>query len=83
MEQVIDVRRLEPPEPLERILDALADLPPGDWLRVRHRREPVPLYRILQQLGYRWDTRHLAPEQVEILVWPEGLAPPGTPAETD
>ena len=73
MEQSIDVSGLEP---LERILDALADLPAGDWLRVRHRRDPVPLYRILKDMGYRWDTSCLAPQRFEILIWPEDMAPP-------
>ena len=31
MEQSIDVECIEPPEPLEQVLDALADLPVGDW----------------------------------------------------
>ena len=43
MERVLDVSDLEPPEPLERILDALDQLGTGDWLHVRHRREPFPL----------------------------------------
>ena len=76
MEQTIDVSTLEPPEPVERILDALADLPPGDWLRVTHRRDPVPLYSMLRDMGYRWDTRHPAPEQFEILIWPADMRAP-------
>ena len=76
MEQDLDVSELEPPEPLERILDALADLPEGDWLRVRHRRDPVPLYRILQNMGYRWHTDRVAPARFEILIWPGDMPPP-------
>jgi uncharacterized protein (DUF2249 family) len=41
---------------MERILDALADLPPGDRLSVIHRREPYPLYDLLRRMGYRWET---------------------------
>lgn len=78
MEQLIDVSALEPPEPLERILDALADLPPGDWLRVCHRRDPVPLYRMLRDMGYRWDTACLAAERFEILIWPQDMPAPDT-----
>ncbi len=76
MEQVLDVSELQPPEPLERILDALADMPEGDWLRVRHRRDPVPLYRILSDMGYRWRTDHLAPGRFEILIWPLDMPEP-------
>jgi len=77
MEQTIDVSALEPPEPMEQILDALADLPDGDWLRVKHRRDPVPLYRLLRDMGYRWETTHLGPGRFEILIWPEGMPQPG------
>ena len=76
MEQLIDVSDLEPPEPMERILDALADLAQGDCLRVRHRRDPVPLYRILRDMGYRWHTDNLGPGRFEILIWPEDMQPP-------
>ena len=76
MEQSIDVSALEPPEPLEQVLDALADLPVGDWLRVRHRRDPVPLYRMLKDMGYRWETVCLAPEHFEILIWPADMPQP-------
>ena len=82
MEQVVDVSQLEPPEPMEVILDALADLPAGDWLRVKHRRDPVPLYRILRDMGYRWDTQHPAPGRFEILIWPEDQPAPAAP-DTD
>ena len=75
-EQRIDVSALEPPEPLEVILDSLADLPAGHWLRVRHRRNPVPLYRMLEDMGYRWHTDCLSPEHFEILIWPSDMPDP-------
>jgi uncharacterized protein (DUF2249 family) len=55
MDRVLDVSALPPPEPLERVLDALSDLQSGDRLVVRLRRQPFPLYDILSHLGYRWD----------------------------
>jgi uncharacterized protein (DUF2249 family) len=76
VEHVIDVSDLEPPEPLERILDALADLPEGDYLRVLHHREPVPLYRMLQAMRYRWFTRESGEAGYEIFIWEAGLEPP-------
>lgn len=74
----IDVRDLPPPQPLERILDALADLPAGDRLCIRHRREPHPLYGMLRNMGYRWQTIHHARDDFEILIWeddPKGQDP--------
>jgi len=72
----LDVRALEPPEPLERVLDALADLPVGDRLRVRLRREPFPLYDLLRRMGYGWSGTAAA-GSFEVLIWPQdgGRAP--------
>lgn len=75
MERRVDVSSLAPPEPLERILDALIDLPTGDWLRVHHRREPFPLYGLLERGGFRWRTERHG-DEVDIVIWPASLAPP-------
>ena len=51
-ERVLDLRGLEPPEPLLRVfaaLDAFPDLP----LRARFPREPFPLYAMLDAGGWR------------------------------
>ena len=69
---LLDVRRLEPPEPLERILDALADLPAGEPLHVLHRREPFPLYDLLRRMGYDWRTQG-QDDRFEILIWPRAV----------
>jgi hypothetical protein len=66
--QILDVSALEPPGPLERILDALTDLPQGQALCVRHRREPFPLYDLLRRMGYRWRSRG-EEGRFEILIW--------------
>lgn len=76
MEHRIDVSGLEPPEPMERILDALADLPEGDWLLVHHRRDPRPLYPLLRNMGYRWATHPHSPTDVDILIWPADMPEP-------
>ncbi len=54
MDHLLDVSDLPAPEPLERALDALAVLPAGDRLLLRHRRQPFPLYDMLRRMGYRW-----------------------------
>lgn len=72
MDVPLDVSSLEPPEPMQRILEALFDLAADDRLRVLHRREPFPLYDILNRMGYRWET--IGSEgRVEILIWREAL----------
>jgi uncharacterized protein (DUF2249 family) len=53
--QEIDVRGLEPPEPLVRILDALETLPAGTTLRARTDREPCHLFGEVAQRGFSYE----------------------------
>jgi len=54
---------------MERVLDALTDLPEGGRLRVLHRREPFPLYDLLRRMGYEWQTTG-GDGRFEILIRP-------------
>jgi uncharacterized protein (DUF2249 family) len=74
VERLIDGMALEPPEPLERVLDALADMPAGDRLRVVLPREPFPLYSLLRRMGYRWRTEG-EDGRYELVIW-SGDEPP-------
>jgi len=51
----LDVRGLQPPEPLLRILSKLPEIGPGDTLEVTHFREPFPLYPKLEQAGFAYE----------------------------
>ena len=68
-EIILDVRDLEPCEPLEQSLTALGDLKPGEWLRILHRREPFPLYDILQKQSFCWETKSGKNSAFEIIIW--------------
>ena len=48
----LDVRGLQAPEPLERVLESLDRLGADDCLRVKINCRPVPLFRILERNGY-------------------------------
>ena len=48
----VDVRGLEPPEPMVKILETLPQIGKGDLLLVHHHREPMMLYDKLEHLGY-------------------------------
>ncbi len=74
-EVLLDVSPLPPPEPLEQILNTLATLSPGDQLRVIHRRQPFPLYDLLSQMGYIWETEERADGRFEILIRPAKADP--------
>lgn len=56
-EILIDARGLEPPEPLEKVMQTLAMMRPGQSIRLLLHREPFPLYPLLTEKGYRYDTR--------------------------
>lgn len=71
-EILIDARWLEPPEPLEKVLQALARLRPGQSLRLLLHREPFPLYALLAERGYAHDTTAQADGSYLILIRPTG-----------
>jgi uncharacterized protein (DUF2249 family) len=48
----VDARHLEPPQPLVRILEALARLPEGASLLARTDRRPIHLYSHLEDRGF-------------------------------
>ena len=50
---VVDARGLEPPEPFERAMEALANLESGQQFTLLLDRMPHPLLRILDRDGYR------------------------------
>lgn len=65
----LDVCGLEPPEPMERVLEALSHLNKDQRLCMLIDREPRPLYRILANNGYLHST-HARPDYLyEILIW--------------
>lgn len=71
-EHLLDATELEPPEPLERALTALDDLRPGEYLRLLLRREPFPLYALLDEGGYLHFGRCGQSAPFEVLIWRRG-----------
>jgi uncharacterized protein (DUF2249 family) len=51
---VVDARFLQPPEPMERTVEALDRLDAGGEVQLLIHREPHPLYQMLRQSGYRY-----------------------------
>ncbi|MFY9314044.1 MAG: DUF2249 domain-containing protein [Burkholderiales bacterium] len=66
-ERILDLRGLEPPEPLMRVFAAL-DAAPDQPLRVRMLREPFPLYAMLRAGGWRYRTVTGSDGCFEILI---------------
>lgn len=67
-EILVDARWLEPPEPLERVLEALERRAPGQRVRMLLHREPYPLYNILRQMGLAYETHARPDGSFEILI---------------
>jgi len=65
---VLDVRGLEPPEPMVQILERLDMLRPGQRLVVLHERRPMLLYPQLDERGFLHETEEVEPGLVRIVV---------------
>ena len=67
-EVFLDLRGMYPPEPMERVLDALAALLAGQQIRMLIDREPHPLYRILENNNYRYTSTEPEPGLYQIVI---------------
>ena len=65
---IIDARGLEPPEPFEKAMEAVADLSPGESVTLVLDRMPHPLFRVLERDGYRYRPLTRDDGSVEILI---------------
>lgn len=74
-EILIDARGQEPPEPMERVMQTLGLLRPGQSIRLLLQREPFPLYPLLSARGYQHSTRTTADGDTVILIQPVDAAP--------
>lgn len=66
---VVDARYLEPPEPFVQTMEMLDTLKPGEKMLLMLFREPHPLYKVLRQNGYTYETEQVADGTFEILIW--------------
>lgn len=68
-ERLLDVRGLEPPEPLERVLAEMETLGTDERICMVHRREPCLLYPILQREGFAHETLVTDEGEFRIMIW--------------
>ena len=74
-EFLVDCVGLEPPEPLERVLEAISNLGRDEYVRMLIDREPIPLYRILKRNGYEYETRYIGEGIYEVTIRSAGKKP--------
>ncbi|MGE5093265.1 MAG: DUF2249 domain-containing protein [Bacillota bacterium] len=72
----LDVRGLEPPEPLMRTLVALETLPPGWSLLQINSRVPQLLFPLLAEQGFACDADESHADRVLVRIWRPEAAPP-------
>jgi len=65
---LVDARGLEPPEPFERVIDALARLQPEEEVLLLLDRAPVPLYRFLHANAYEYTSASFPDGRVEVRI---------------
>lgn len=65
---VLDVRDLEPPEPMIRTLAALEELPPGGTLVQINARVPQFLLPRLEERGFTYEIREQPPDLVRVFI---------------
>jgi uncharacterized protein (DUF2249 family) len=70
-EIVLDVRGMEPPEPMERVLEAIDAFVAGDKLKLVIDCRPLPLYRILGRNGFAFREKPGTESLYEIEIWRE------------
>lgn len=63
----LDLRGMQPPEPIVRIFEAL-ERAPGEPLRAILPHEPVPLYALLRERGYRYSGTQRPDGGYELLI---------------
>ena len=73
-ERFLDVRGLEQPEPLLRVLAALDELDSGEYLHLLSHRDPVLLYPLLAQQGFACEKPLHGTATIELLIWRAGDA---------
>lgn len=68
-EILLDVHDLQPPEPMELALDALDTLKVGEHIKMIHRMQPFPLFRILDENGFRYKVTQGETSAFDIYIW--------------
>lgn len=65
----INIKHLEPPQPMMKILEALEILEPGQALFVNHKRVPVYLITELQEGGYTFRINEVKEGEVYLIIF--------------
>jgi len=75
-ELLIDVSEYEAPQPFEEVIKLVVNINDGEYIRMLHRKQPLPLYQLLNERGFAYicnkkNTKSLGDSlnQWEIIIW--------------
>jgi len=68
-EKFLDASEMEPPVPFEQALALLAELQPGQYLRMAHRMIPYPLFDYCNERKLEYRVLHGKAARYEVLIW--------------
>lgn len=66
-DELVDVREIDG-EPFQRITSALTDLDDGETLLLINSFEPVPLYDILEDRGFAYESTQVEDDEWRIVI---------------
>ena len=66
---VVDCRELFPPEPMERVLEAVQAMQEDEAVLMVHRQEPFPLYKRLEERQCDYEIKRFIDGGVQLLIW--------------
>jgi hypothetical protein len=68
-ELLIDVSEDEAPKPFEEVTKLLTTMADGEYVRVLHRKKPIPLIQLLQENGFECKIIPGQSTTWEIIIW--------------
>ena len=68
-ELLINVSEDEPPKPFEAVTELIDQMQAGEYIRMLHRKKPLPLIQMLQDNGFECKIRQGQSTAWEILIW--------------
>lgn len=67
-ELFINVSEYDPPKPLEEVIELLRIMKKGEYIRMLHRKKPLPLLQLLQDNGFDFKMKDKQPLKNEALL---------------
>ncbi len=68
-ELFIDVSDYEHPKPLEKVMQLLFKMNRGEYIRMHHRKKPLPLIQFIQENGFDCIIHQGSEIPWEIIIW--------------